>query len=89
MPKENVGQPLPSPFVVKFNTVIGRDFTDPVYKHLEHDGYPIIFKQERERLMSANGITLQKLESDFGIRAFVRQLNITYKVPVMFAFPST
>ncbi len=75
----------PSPILFEVSsevTIPGGEFIDPVYKHLGHEGYPVLFSAERSRILSEHGITLKKLESDYQIRAFVRKLNVDYKTPV-------
>jgi len=63
-------------------TIPGGEFIDPVYKHLGHEGYPVLFSAERQRILKECGLTLEKLESDYQIRAFVSKLIVNYLAPV-------
>ena len=82
MAAEKEKKPSPVLFETQSEIIIGDEFVDPVYGHLEHDGYPVLLRRERERVIEEKGITLKDLETNFGIRGLVRQLHIEFFMPV-------
>jgi acyl-CoA thioester hydrolase len=60
---------------------IGDDFID-FNDHVHYSNYADVFEVGRSDFLSARGLDYEEIESEYGLRRFVKRMDVTYHAPM-------